>query len=604
MGNSIRNKFKNFKSSLNIRRTLQLVWSTAKGWTILAVLMIILETIFLLASYYSLKPLVDIFSKTNLDSISKEHLIIKYVSIAGCIGILYSIIRSLSSYTSEVQAAKVSESIDDKIHEIAANLDLSFYESAEYFDILKRARDAGSYRPNQMILALLDVVKNILSLIGAGLLLITISWILLPMLILFTIPTLLIRVYFYNKQNLLRIKHTPAERKSYYLSQLITSDVNAKEVRGYHLGNYFKNQYFQIRMDLLGERLKISYKRTLGEAVTTGVSYLGFFLCIAYIMLGAINDGSGIGNIAIFLLIFPQIFNILQSIATGISGVYQNNIYVASIFELFDLKKEIKEEFGKKPINQAKDLELKNVNFTYSGTNKAVLTDINLKIPSGKIIAVVGLNGAGKTTLIKLLCRLYDPSSGMVTLGGEDIRNFSKSDYSKQISVVFQDFCKYNFSAADNIRFGDIDRREHKLEDIITAAKNSGAHDYIKDFELQYDTMMGKVFQDGHEISIGQWQKLATARALYTSSKFLILDEATSALDVVAEKDLFDSFRQHIGNRAALIISHRHSAVKHADYIYVLSNGRISQQGTDEELLEMEGDYSRLFRNSDIETAD
>ena len=592
MINGITDKLKRVSANLNAGRTVKLVWSIARGWTIITILMIVLETTFMLGSLYSLKILIDVFTRTQLTGTAKEMLIIKYTGIAAVVGVLFYVIRAISAYVSEIQAARVSEQIDDKIHDIAANLELSFYESPEYFDILKRAKDAGSYRPNLVIISLLDIVKNCLSLLGAGVILISINWILLPMLVLFIVPTLLVKIYFSEKANTLRIKHTATERKTSYLSMLITSDTTAKEVRSYHLGSYFKKQYYHIRMALLDERLKISHNRTVGEAVTAAVANLGFFVCLGYIMISTINSGQVMGNITVFLFIFPQLFNLLQTIASGIAVVYQNNIYVAGIFELFDLKQETAEEGEVKPIPDAKvaNIELKNVSFTYQGASKQVLKDINLTFPSGKIVAVVGLNGAGKTTLIKLLCRLYEPSSGIITLDGEDIRSFSKKDYRKQISAVFQDFCKYNFTAADNIRFGDIDRQNADPDDIITAAKHSGADGYIKTFDKKYDTMMGKVFDDGHEISIGQWQKLATARALYSRSKFLILDEATSALDTVAENELFNSFRQHIGNRAALIISHRHSAVKHADYIYVLSNGSVQQQGTDEELLAMEGD--------------
>ncbi|MBB5440349.1 ATP-binding cassette subfamily B protein [Pedobacter sp. AK017] len=594
-------KIKKIKTNLNIGRTLDLVWSVAKGWTALVILMILIETIFMLGSLYSLKLLVDAVSKLDLSSPEGRAVIIKYVSIAAAIGVSYNIIKAFSAYIGEVQAARVSEHIDDRIHDVAANLDLSFYESPEYFDVLKRAREAGSYRPNQVILSILDIIKNILSLMGVALILITINWMLLPMLALFVFPTLMVRIYFSNKQNVLRIKQTPIERKTAYLSTLITSDTSAKEIRSYDLGGYFKTQYFQIRMHLLKEKLKISYKRTVGEAVTSGLANAGFFISMAYVML-SVSKGS-LGDITLLLVIFPQTFNLLQSIASGISILYQNNVFVTSIFDLFDLKKHthVPQTIKQVPEKEKLDLELKHVHFTYPNSNKPTLTDINLKIPSGKIIAVVGLNGSGKTTLIKLLCRLYKPSAGTIMLGGEDIQNFVATDFNKQIGTVFQDFCKYNFTAADNIRFGDINRAVHREEDLINAAKNSGADDYIKDFEEGYDTMMGKVFENGHEISIGQWQKLATARALYSSSRFLILDEATSALDAVAEKELFDSFRQHIGNRAALVISHRHSAVKHADYIYVLSNGKILQEGTDQELLAIEGDYARLFKKTDSE---
>lgn len=598
---SLSYKLKKIKTNLNIGRTIRLVWSVASGWTTTVMILILVETVFMLGTLYSLKLLVDVVAKTGAANLMDEEVVIKYVVLAAVVGILYNIIRSVSAYAGETQAAKVSEHIDDKIHEIAVKLDLSFYESPEYFDVLKRAKDAGAYRPNQLILSLLDILKNSLSLVGVASILVTIHWILLPMLVLCVLPTLGVRIYFAKKQNLLRLLHTPTERKTYYLSTLITADTTAKEVRGYNLGGFFKTEYFRIRMQLLTERLKISYRRTWGEATTSALSNLGFFICMGYIMIRAARGYSTLGDITLFLVIFPQTFTVLQNIASGISVVYQNNVFVNSIFELFDLKTAIRDEDDTLPVpkNDKIDLELKNVNFSYPNSPEPTLTDINLCIPSGKIIAVVGLNGAGKTTLIKLLCRLYDPTSGMITLGGQDIRRFKNAEYRKEVSVVFQDFCKYNFTAADNIRFGDINRPANDLNAIVNAAKHSGADEYIKEFEKGYDTMMGKVFEDGREISIGQWQKLATARALYSNSKFLILDEATSALDAVAEKELFDSFRLHIGNRAALVISHRHSAVKHADYIYVLSQGTILQQGTDEELLAVEGDYSRLFKKTD-----
>ncbi|HEX4850398.1 MAG TPA: ABC transporter ATP-binding protein, partial [Puia sp.] len=240
------------------------------------------------------------------------------------------------------------------------------------------------------------------------------------------------------------------------------------------------------------------------------------------------------------------------------------------------------------------NISICNLNFTYPHADKPVLRNINMKIPAGKIISIVGLNGAGKTTLIKLLSRLYDPTSGAIVLNDVDIKRLNPSEYRKQISIVFQDFGRYNFSAEDNIRFGNIDGALDEPA-IIDAAQRSGADDYIRTFPERYQTMMGRLFEDGHEVSMGQWQKLAIARALYSPAKLIIFDEATSALDAIAEREFFQSFRERINDRAALIISHRASAVAHADYIYVLSNGEIKQSGTHEELMNTRGEYALLF---------
>ncbi|TCC97264.1 ABC transporter ATP-binding protein [Pedobacter hiemivivus] len=593
---SITQKFKNLKSNLNIKRTLVLVWKAAKGWMIISITMIVVETFLFLGSIYALKILIDKVAHINSIAQNSEALIIKHVLIAAAFSVLYAIAKAFSAYVTEVQATKVANYMDEKIHQKAIEMDLSRYESPDYYDILKRAKDAGSDRPNLVITTIMEIAKNLLNLFAVASLFITINWFLLPLLVIFVLPTLFVRIYFANKQNMWRLKHTELERKSSYLSNLITSDVSAKEIRSFNLGYYFKNLYQVIRIEVLHQKLKLTYKRTLNETITSSIATIGFFTCIGYISVGTVRGTTSVGDIALFLIIFPQSFSLIQNVSSGISILYHNNIFINSIFELFDLKPSFTNTDESVPIPTDKelDLELEDVSFTYPHAKKPTLSKINIKIPSGKIIAIVGLNGAGKSTLIKLLCRLYDPISGSLKLGKIDIRKFEMEAYRKQLSAVFQDFSKYNVSAADNIRFGDLDKK-YEEENIIAASKNSGAHLFIEKFPKGYQTMMGRLFEDGHEVSIGQWQKLAIARALYSESRFIILDEATSALDAIAEKELFDAFRKHIGSRAALIISHRHSAVKHADYIYVLSGGSIVQEGTDEQLLEMDGDYAKLF---------
>ncbi|WP_346239415.1 ABC transporter ATP-binding protein [Niabella insulamsoli] len=592
---SFRGKISNIKSNLKISRIFGLIRLAAPTWFYLSIVLIFVETIFFFASLYLMKLLIDVVAQVQVQPVDNT-TIIKYVAWSGVAGVLYFVMRSFSAYSIEVLSTKVAEYINEKVHERSVKLELSFYESPSYYDLLKRAMDAGTDKPRLVITTLIELLKNTLSLAAVGSVLLVISWMLMPILAVFIIPTLLIRLKFSKKLNELRIAQTPLERKSSYYSNLITTDVAAKEIRTYSLGHFLKQKFILIRQQLIKDKLSLDLKRTKLEVATTSLSYIGVFFCIGYISLKVVTGETSTGDITLFLVAFPQAFTLLQNLAGGISTVYQNSIYIDSIFELLSLKNTFTTLSNPAPIPAQDDvsIELNNIRFSYPHAEKETIKGISLNIPAGKMIGLVGLNGAGKSTLIKLLCRLYDPTEGTISYGGTDIKAFDANEYRKQLGIVFQDFNRYNFTAGENIHFGNIEE-PYDEDRVIEAAKNSGAAAFIEKFPKKYDSMMGRILEEGEEVSIGQWQKLALARCFYSNARFLIFDEASSALDAVSEKDLFNSIRERIGNRGAIIISHRRSAILHADYIYVLSNGKIVEEGTDEMLINANGAYAALF---------
>ncbi|RQP18723.1 MAG: ABC transporter ATP-binding protein [Parapedobacter sp.] len=588
-----------FKSNLTISRTLRLVWSIAGKWSVLVICMIVVETLLFFGSIYALKMLIDTVSETVNKGQVWEGEVLGTLVWAGVLTIAYHVAKAFSVYVTEIQSTKVSEHIYVKIHQKAAALDYSFYESPEYFDILQRAKKSGYDRPHTVIVALFETFKQALGLLSIASVIFSIDALLLPLLVICMLPTLFIRIYYSDKLNLLRLRHTAFERQSGYFGSLLTSESSAKEIRLFGLADYFMYRLVEIRKAMVGERLAISYQRTIREVMATVLATFGFFACIAYVVWGSIQGGVTIGDIAIFLVIFPQVFNMMQGVTAGITVVYHNNIFVKSIFDLFDLKGTEKKRCETEVTIESEapiSLELDNVSFTYPHAAKPTLSRINLSFPEGKVVAIVGLNGAGKSTLIKLICKLYEPTEGDIRLGDVSIKSFTDRQYQRYISAVFQDFCRYNVSVLENISLGDISKSTHELNKVKSAAQRAGAHEFIENLSEGYDTIMGRIFENGNEVSIGQWQKIAIARALYSPSKFLVLDEATSALDAKSEQKFFEELKENLNGRGALVISHRHSTVRHADYIYLLSDGKITESGTYEQLQFAGGEFASLFK--------
>lgn len=582
-----------------MRRILPLLWTSARRWSILSSLLMLAEIGFGLAVLYLIKRLMDsitgLLTTGEALHVGVEHVLTD-VALTGAFTLAFLISRTVGGLARETQTMLVADYIQRQIHDRAIRADLAFYESPRYFDTLQRAREAGSQRPAQVVSNLLLLVKNTLMLGAVVVLLATINWMLLPVLLLAVIPALLVRLYFTRNLYDWRRRRTQMERQAGYLDWLMTSDMHAKELRINHLGEHLRDLYSRLRHRIRTEQLHISGRRTKFETAVAVLGTIAFFGALAFLAIQTSAGHNSVGDLVLFLLIFQRGQSIGQEIVQQISRLYEDHLYIGLLFEFLDIRPVLTDppQPVAVPTRPREGLVFEGVGFRYPGTDRDVLKDINLHIRPGQVVALVGTNGSGKTTLIKLLCRLYDPTEGRITLGGRDIRDFSLDDYRRVFSVIFQDYAHYAQSVRENIRFGDI-RLPPDTPRVVAAAIQSGADPFIRELRAAYDTRLSRMFDDGQEISLGQWQKIALARAFLPDSQVIVLDEPTSALDPNAEYELFRDFRTTISNRAALVISHRLSTIRQADEIHVLDGGVIRETGSHEELIERCGEYSALF---------
>ncbi|MBN1663792.1 MAG: ABC transporter ATP-binding protein [Deltaproteobacteria bacterium] len=586
------------KTALQLWRALRLVWLTAPGWTVVNFSLLIFQSALPLAALYLIKRILDAVGaglKTP-QPIDAFQSVLFWVLLAAGVALLNVLLRSVSEYTSQAQSLQVTDSVADIMHAKSIAMDLEYYEDPAYYNTLHRAQREAPHRPTSIINHLIQAAQNGFSLLGILGLLITFNWLLVLILFAATIPGIFIRLI--NSRRLYGFEQvqTEKERRSWYYHDILTDKMNAKELRLFELGNLFKSRYNDLRQDIRSGRLKLARIRSGYDLLAQWLTIAALFGSLAWIVHQTLLGSVTLGDLMVYYLGFQSGLSFLQAAVRALSGLYEDNLFLTDLYRFLDLKPRIITPGDAKPIPKPVPckIDFENVGFTYANHEDETLRGISLTVNPGQVVALVGENGSGKTTLVKLLCRLYDPTRGAIRVNGVDLRDLDLVEWRREIAVTFQDYVHYELTAWENIWLGDT-KMAPDISEIMKTGQRSGADQVINRLPGTYDTVLGQWFENGQELSTGEWQKIALARSFWRKANIFILDEPTSSLDPLAEAGLFDRFRELLGGHSAILISHRFSTVQMADCIYVMDKGQIIEHGTHAELLRQNGHYARLY---------
>jgi ATP-binding cassette subfamily B protein len=581
-------------------RSIQLVWRGSARWTLVGLGLGAAQAVLPLVGLYLLKRMIDEIVLVVAD---KSHGPGAFHSLAVLIGcalvlqLLTALCKAFAQVVQEEQAAQVTEYMQDLLHRKSVEVDLEYYETPAFKNTLHRAQQEGPYRPTRIVQGLAQLTQSGLSLLAvSGLLLFSIHWAFGLILAAAAVPGLWMRFRQTKRMFDWQVERTPIERQTEYYNWMLTGSHHAKENRLFGIGGILKERAAELRRGLNRRRLKFALQKSTGEFITQATAALVMFGAFGLLAYRAVSGIISVGGLVMIYQALGRGLAFFQEFLASLANLYENNLFVRNVYAFLDQEAALPEPAHPRPMPRPirEGIRFENVQFHYRDSHRRCLEDVSLTIEPGEVVALVGENGAGKSTLIKLLCRMYDPTDGRITIDGTDIRQFKKEDLRRAVSVVFQDFVQYSLSVRDNIWLGNINLPAND-EAIIRSARAASADAFIRKLNRGYDSILGTLVEGGEELSVGQWQKIALARAFLRPSELIVLDEPTSALDPKAEFEVFEKFRQLAADRSTLLISHRLSTVKMADRIYVLRGGRIVEHGTHEELVELGTDYASLY---------
>jgi ATP-binding cassette, subfamily B, bacterial len=584
----------------DLLHALGLVWSVARPWTIAWTAMLILQGLLPAAIVYLTKLIVDgvvAAMKSGSNWTGIRSVLILVVTL-GAIMILMEVVRSGISWVRTIQAELLKDHISALIHEKSVTADLAFYDQADYYDHLHRARSEASYRPIALLENIGSLLQNGITLIAMGAILIPLGPLLSLGLLISTIPAFVVVVRYALAEYQWQLRTTADDRRSWYYDWLMTNAKAAPELRLFGLGKYFRDRYAELRKKLRSERLQLARNQALAELLAGLIAMAIIGVAMFWMVWRALHGLVSLGELALIYAAFNQGQRLMRTLLENVGQLYANSLFLGNLFEFLALERlvpEVDPQDAEAPHDVDVAIRFNGVSFQYPDATTKALDNFDMVIPAGRIVAVVGPNGAGKSTFIKLLCRFYDPDEGNIEIDQSDLKQIPTDHLRRLITVLFQQPIHYNNTVRENVEFGDLEQ-EASTNEISIALHAAGAEEIVTRLPHGYDTMLGRWFTGGTELSAGEWQRIALARAFLRRARIIILDEPTSALDPWAESDWLQRFRRLANGRTSLVITHRFTTAMHADIIHVMQNGHIVESGNHQQLLIKNGPYAESWK--------